>query len=623
MSATSPSRVAAVAVVLLAGLLPLSTSPFVTDTTMASWSLTAAVGVGVAMLAPARDSPPRRLWLACAAGIGVFVAAALVGSTAALSLLGRYPRYEGVITVVGYALALAAGARILGPNSDHRHLFARALSVSSVVTAVVAAGQAVFLPDQRVVGLLGNSSVLGGWAAVTFCLLGWWYLERRDWLILGGAVASALTLVLAASRAAWLGVAVALVASLLVRRAVSIRPPWWLPVGALGVLGIAALLLPGSQSRATGSAPFADATVSGRLLLWQDTWPMLWSHPVLGVGPSVFVDAIAGFHTPAWAAMVGPYAPPDSPHNTVLQFLVATGFVGLVAAGLVAAVLVGAVWRSRPWDGWQAGAIAAGFALGCSGLFSFTDPATATLGLVVLGGAVARPLPSSAPARSAWPGRAAIAVWVAAVRHCWRRPATRACSRRGRPVRPLWSRSPTPDRGTLTWRSGSAPRSPTWPDAARPHRNRRFRSSSAPAHSSPVPSSAGSPSATCRRWQGMPPARSGPWRWPGSSIPPTWTCCSSSVSPRPRTGPWTTRRPASPQLRTCVRQLPNRGRTLPSSTTEPDGPPTPNRPRREPSSSVAAEKTECVGPGAPLGAWPLGAANVGARGYRGPTHHRG
>jgi len=414
VSATSPSRAAAVAVVLLAGLLPLSTSPFVTDTTMASWSLTAAVGVGVAMLAPARDSPPRRLWLACAAGIGVFVAAALVGSTAALSLLGRYPRYEGVITVVGYALALAAGARILGPNSDHRHLFARALSVSSVVTAVVAAGQAVFLPDQRVVGLLGNSSVLGGWAAVTFCLLGWWYLERRDWLILGGAVASALTLVLAASRAAWLGVAVALVASLLVRRAVSIRPPWGLPVGALGVLGIAALLLPGSQARATGSAPFADATVSGRLLLWQDTWPMLWSHPVLGVGPSVFVDAIAGFHTPAWAAMVGPYAPPDSPHNTVLQFLAATGFVGLVAAGLVAVVLVGAVSRSRPWDGWQAGAIAAGFALGCSGLFSFTDPATATLGLVVLGGAVARPLPSSAPARSAWPGRTAIAVWLAA-----------------------------------------------------------------------------------------------------------------------------------------------------------------------------------------------------------------
>jgi O-antigen ligase len=410
--------VATAALVLIGGVLPLATSPFASDSTMASWLLVATLGTALALLAPSRGAVPRPLAILLLIGVGVFVAAALAGATPLLSLVGRYPRYEGVVTIIGYALALVAGCRLLGPAAvaSRRH-FLSATAVAALLTAAVSVGQLVIDPGTRVIGLLGNSSILGGWAAVAFCLLGAHVIASTDDprpLLIAGTVAAGGVLVVSAARASWLGTAVALVVAavtMLLRRP---RERWWLPLVGLGVLALAAWLLPTSQARLTGATPFASSTISGRLLLWQETWPLVAGHPVLGVGPSVFVDAIGEFHTPEWAAAVGPYAPPDSPHNVLLQVLSSTGLLGLAVVVAAVAFLVRRLCR-QPGDAWGLGAAAAAAGVGVGYLFSFTDPATTTVAMFALGGAVASP--SAAVLLSAnlrRTRRAAVWVWTAA-----------------------------------------------------------------------------------------------------------------------------------------------------------------------------------------------------------------
>ncbi|HEY3544961.1 MAG TPA: O-antigen ligase family protein [Propionicimonas sp.] len=369
---------------------------------MASWSLVAVIGLGLSLLLPASPAAglPRPVLLAVGVGVAWFLVAAATSATPALSILGRYPRYEGVLAVLGYCLAMAAGARLLGPSApQNRDFFTSSIAVAAVVTAVVAVIQLALDPNARVIGLLGNSSILGGWASMAFCLIGWRSLQRRHPLWLVGLACAGLTVLVAASRAAWLGLGIALIGTLAVRLASRPRPRWWVAPAVLVGFGLLAWLVPQTQARVTGSTPFATATVNGRLLLWADTWPLVAEHPLTGVGPSRFVDAIGAYHSPSWAAAVGPYAPPDSPHNVVLQVLAATGPMGLAAClALVVTVMV-ALWHARPWDDWQSGTVTALVALATGYLFSFTDPVTTTLAMVILGGAAAAPQMTTPPWR--------------------------------------------------------------------------------------------------------------------------------------------------------------------------------------------------------------------------------
>ncbi|MEA5052789.1 MAG: O-antigen ligase family protein [Propionicimonas sp.] len=392
MATSWTDRAAVAGVVALALVLPLAASPFVSDSTFATRLLVAAIGIGVAFLVPSSSPLPGPVRWSLLATVVAFVAAALAGATPVLSLLGRYPRYEGLLTVLGYVGAVAAGARLLNRSRTRsRDLFSSAGALAALITAVTAGLQTVFYPDDRVTALLGNSSVLGTWAAILCCLLGWQLVTERRALWVAGFFASLLTVVLSASRAAMLALAVAFIAAALLRPLTQRQPPWWAGLGLAGAVGLTAWLTPSAHARLVGATPFADATIDGRLQLWSESWQLVVSHPLLGVGPSRFVDAIGQFHTPSWAAAVGPYAPPDSPHNLALQMVSAAGFVGLAAIVAVAVATAVVLWRRRPWDTWTAGAVTAALTAGVSQLFSFTDPVTTTVVLCCLGGALAAP----------------------------------------------------------------------------------------------------------------------------------------------------------------------------------------------------------------------------------------
>ena len=379
------------AVYLLVLGLALAASPTPSDTVLPVRLVVLGTGLALGLVARPHGRAPRPVLITMGVALAVFIVAALSGATPLLSILGRYPRYEGLPVVLGYAAALVVGARLLGPDSARLRVhMINALVLSSLALAVVALVQWVSAPDQRVTSALGNSTTLGTFSLVALAMLAWSLQDWSGWRF-AGVIGAISCLVLSASRGALLGAVVAAFAVLLVRQW-SRRPGrwWWGPVIAAVLLG-AAWLAPGTRARLSGTTPFAEATIGGRLLLWQESAALVGAHPVLGVGPSRFVDSIGAFHTAAWAAQVGPYAPPDSPHNVVLQVLAGTGWLGLAGAGSVAVAGAGAVWATRPWDLWQAGTVLATIAVALSYLTSFTDPVTLTVVLLLLGGAISVP----------------------------------------------------------------------------------------------------------------------------------------------------------------------------------------------------------------------------------------
>jgi len=374
--------------------------------------LVLGLGLAVGMLAVSRDRLSRRIVVVLGLGAAAFTIAAVTGRTPVLSLIGRYPRYEGLPMVAAYALALAVGARMLS-SSLPRRTFTAALAGAAGLNGVVAAGQALFGGGDRVTGLLGNATTLGTFGLVAAIVVGWSLRTSPRALSWVGLIGAAACVALSASRGVLVGVAVSVAVMLLLRRRDATSPRWQAIAGAGAVLLVGSLLIPQTAARITGASPFAESTISGRLLLWGESVRLWLAHPVTGTGPSRFVDEINPFNTPQWAAAVGPYAPPDSPHNVALQVLCGTGLLGLAALVAIAVTAARDALSARTPQLIPATAMAAG--LVATYLTSFTDPVTTTLGALVIGGAIATrhdgPVPTWVRATSS-ASVAAVALWL-------------------------------------------------------------------------------------------------------------------------------------------------------------------------------------------------------------------
>ena len=198
--------------------LPLVGLPLATDPFMPLRTLVLGGSLSAGVLVPSRTQVSRRLVVGLVAAGAVFALAALVGRTPLLSLLGRYPRYEGLPMVVGYGLAVAVGAKLLS-RPKTRASFVSALALAAAANAVVSLGQAVVDPGSRVTGLLSNSTTLGTFGLVALLVVGWQVVEGdRRTLVWVGTAGSAVCVVLSASRGVLVGAAVALVVGLVLSR---------------------------------------------------------------------------------------------------------------------------------------------------------------------------------------------------------------------------------------------------------------------------------------------------------------------------------------------------------------------------------------------------------------------
>ncbi|MHB1536515.1 MAG: O-antigen ligase family protein, partial [Acidimicrobiales bacterium] len=294
---------------------------------------TNAAGVALAACAAGRGRLPRPVLALLGIGAALALIAGVVSAEPAVALIGRAPRFEGLPMLALYAGAGWAGARLLGPAppAGLSRVLVRSLCVVAVAVAVLAVLETAGLRPlssnvSRPGSLLGNASDQGALGVLLVGALGWAALAESDAFALTGLVAAGLAVALSASRAALLG---ALVTAAVL--ALASRGRRRLAVGAaVGALVVVTLAVPATRVRVSGTSPLAAATVRGRILLWEETLALIGHHPVLGVGPGNFLDAITVEHNLAWQREVGPANPPDSPHNWVLQ-VAAAGGLGLLA----------------------------------------------------------------------------------------------------------------------------------------------------------------------------------------------------------------------------------------------------------------------------------------------------
>ena len=403
---------AIVAAACLGLVLPVAELPVATDPVMPLRVIVLGAALVLGLVAPSRSRLSRRLTATLAAGAAVFIVAALVGRTPLLSLIGRYPRYEGLPMVAAYAAALAVGARVL-TSAQPRRVFTSAIALAALANGLVALGQAVFGGGDRVTGLLSNSTTLGTFGLIALAVVGWALLTHTRPLLWAGTAGAAACIVLSASRGVLVGLGAALVVALVLRRRASSIPRWWVLVAGAAVVMAGALLVPSTAARVTGSSPFSESTITGRVLLWGESVQLWLAHPLAGVGPSRFIDAINPFHTSQWAAAVGPYAPPDSPHDVLLQVICSTGVLGLVALAAIGFIAVRDALAVASPQLVAAATVTAGLLV--TYLTSFTDPVTTTLGAFVVGGALAvrhdAPLPQPVRVVTAT-GVGALSLWL-------------------------------------------------------------------------------------------------------------------------------------------------------------------------------------------------------------------
>ena len=348
-----------------------------------------------------------RVLFAAGAALAAFVVAALLGATPALSLMGRFPRYEGLGMLLLYVGLAAAGAVAIGGGQRVQRALL-ALAGLQLVLAAQASWETLH-GGARVVTSVGNASDLAVVGLTGFGVLLWHALEHRYAWLWAGAGAAALVVVLSGSRGGWLGL-VTILAAAVVLLAAARR---WRAVAWLGGLLLAAaavvVAVPVTRARLLGEG-LASQTAGGRLLMWRETLSLVGARPATGAGPSRFVDEIGAVQSEQWAQMIGPENPPDSPHNAILQVMASTGILGTVAVLAAVAVVVVLLWRAR--SDWARACLLASLGAGVALCFHFTTLWALGPLLLCVGGALA------APARRTWPwtvALVAVAAWAGVV----------------------------------------------------------------------------------------------------------------------------------------------------------------------------------------------------------------
>lgn len=342
----------------LAALAPIAFLPGLQDRWGWPKLLVLLMAAAVAAWAVPRGRLPRWALLWGAAFAVVFVAAAVLGQAPIAQLMGRAPRYEGLIGVATYGVAVWVGARLLGPVVEARRLrtWLAATSAAAIALGVIAIAEAAGLrPIEsdlvRPGSLAGNATDQGLLAVILFAILSFAVLGtwRRTGVVLrlplAGMVAAFAAIVTSASRAAVLSFAVVLIliAAIAIARARHRTRAVLVTSGVVVVSVIALLLVPLTRTRLLGLGAFARQTIDDRFAMWQDAAQVIGDHPVIGVGPSGYMDAVTATFDDDWFTRASVGTVLNSPHNLLLQVWAATGAVGLLVV-LVAMGFV--IWRA-------------------------------------------------------------------------------------------------------------------------------------------------------------------------------------------------------------------------------------------------------------------------------------
>ncbi|MFC5930972.1 O-antigen ligase family protein [Cryobacterium melibiosiphilum] len=339
--------------------------------------LVAAAAVAIASVAVARGRLPRWFVLASLGAGLIALLAVLFSAAPGAQLWGRWPRYEGLITLPVYFGAVWAGARLLGPAAPAGQLrtVVRAVAAAALALGMVslleAAGARPLASDlARPGALTGNATDQGVLAALFVAVLALpvlraWTPSRgvgrsgtpgatsafERWALSAALLLAALTVVLSASRAGLLAAGVTVVVLLVLEIVrgdrVAARRTAVIGASAAVLLAAGTLLVPFTRNRVLGASPLAAQSFEGRFDFWRDSLALLAAHP-FGLGPSGFLNEYSGVSTATDSSTL------DSPHNWLFQVALAGG-VPLVM--LVLGIVIAGVWGGV--RGWRRACLAA------------------------------------------------------------------------------------------------------------------------------------------------------------------------------------------------------------------------------------------------------------------------
>jgi O-antigen ligase len=384
-----------VAAVWILGLAPAAFLPGALNRFVFIKLTLGAAALACALMAglPGRLQRSSRILLTLA---GVTLAAsALLGQAPLAQLIGRAPRYEGLVALSVYLGALLMGAWLLGPGANpvlRTHLI-KATAVAASLIAVIAVLETLGLhplatSTSRPGSLLGNATEQGAFGAgvVGLCLHA---VARRDRWAICAVVAGGVLVVTSASRGALLGL-VAAVAVTVTLGTLRVRR---VALGALGAGVVAALSLPLTRQRLLMQSPLSHQTVTGRGLEWTETLHLISQHPLLGVGPSGFLDALPSLQSAQYVRLAGA-GRLDSPHSLALQIADAGGVVLLLIAAALGWILVRNILtlrRDAAETPWVIGAAAAIAGWATVLLTHFTAPGSTPLFCLLAGSMLGEP----------------------------------------------------------------------------------------------------------------------------------------------------------------------------------------------------------------------------------------
>jgi putative inorganic carbon (HCO3(-)) transporter len=286
-----------------------------------------------------------------------------------VAIFGTYDRWEGLLTIVSYALLFWLAVQLLSDEAE-----ARGLIWSLLISAYFVGAIAILQSGFGVLGggyfqgangilradaTLANPDFTGIFIAMMLPVAFAKLVSRRPAVtrVLAANLVVVLLLGLVATytRAAWIGAVVGVIIVLVLRR--GRFHVWPLVISAsLVIVGFAvatgvAASMPASAKSGVGHAVLAriasiadlsSGTQNERIATWADTLPLIASRPILGYGPDTFGLVYPQFETSNKLGVLW-----DKPHQDALGVAASLGVLGLVAYIWILVAFVRAFWKGR------------------------------------------------------------------------------------------------------------------------------------------------------------------------------------------------------------------------------------------------------------------------------------
>ncbi len=284
----------------------------------------------------------------------------------ALSVLGKYRRYEGLLTFINYAAIYFLALQSFRSFERIRAL-SRSLSLVGGVVSIYGLAQfmgfdPIAWPGQqfeswRSFSTFGNPDMLGGFLVLAFPAALASYLDAKSTRdsVLYGVAGTLITACLLTSytRGAWLGALASVVVFILVAgRSAFLNPRKFAVIAAVFIVTFGGIAFySGTRTgntnlleRISSTSQVSEGSAGSRLEIWKAALHATEERPLLGFGPDTFNLLSQRHETVRYVKMVQGNSTADNAHNYFLQ-LAAT--VGIPAAICFVVFIFAALFYSR------------------------------------------------------------------------------------------------------------------------------------------------------------------------------------------------------------------------------------------------------------------------------------